>query len=383
MNITPEKQKKLSFWIIGIAAACTLIFLGVQNIGVIAKYASKIIGIFMPMILGFALALILNVPMRFFEDRIWTKTKKPFLHKMRRPVAFVISLVLIIGIFTGVIWLVIPELVKAVKVIVQGVADLVTKLGAMSDDEIAQLPLGKLFLDTDWEEILASLQGWLKNKSVVIMNTAVNTIGSFVGGIVNFCISVVFAGYILFGKERLKAQTVRLIHAWLPKKFGNGTIHVAQVMSVTFRNFVSGQSLEAVILGVLCAIGMLILNIPYAHMVGALVGVTALIPVVGAFIGTIVGAFMILTVNPVKAVIFVVFLLMLQQVEGNLIYPRVMGSRVNLPSIWILAAVTVGGSIAGPIGMLLAVPVTSSLYILIREATENRENKLAEKAEEE
>ena len=150
-------------------------------------------------------------------------------------------------------------------------------------------------------------------------------------------------------------------------------VHVFDVCNQTFKLFIAGQATEAVILGVLCMIGMMILQIPYAPMVGALIGVTALIPILGAFIGTIIGAIMILTVNPFKAVIFVVFLLILQQIEGNLIYPRVVGSKINLPAMWVLAAVTVGGNLAGPLGMLLGVPAASAAYALIKEATDNRE----------
>lgn len=379
MDFTPEKRKVLSKWLIGIAAACILIFLGVQNIGIVAGAVSWVLGLIMPLILGLVFALILNVPMHFFESHLFSKTKKPFLKKIRRPLSYIISLVMIIGVLVGVVWLVIPELAGAVKLIVQSVIDMITRLNAMDKAELAELPFGSILLDTDWDKLLDTLQTWLKNKSGSIVNTAVGTVSSLVGGIFDFFISFIFSIYILFSKEKLKSQVSRLVRVWLPRSFGEWLIHASHVASGNFRNFISGQSLEAVILGVLCMIGMLILDIPYAPMVGALIGVTALIPVVGAFIGTIVGAFMILTVEPIKAVIFVVFLLILQQLEGNLIYPKVMGSRVNLPAMWILAAVTVGGGIAGPIGMLLAVPVASTAYILIREATEQREKVLKER----
>jgi len=376
MDFTPEKKKKLSRWLIGIATACILIFLGVQNMNVVAKGVSWVAGLIMPLILGFAFALILNVPMRFFESHIWSKTKKKGLQKLRRPVSFIISLVLIVGVLVGVVWLVIPELINAVKVIVQGVIDLVNKFSGMSESELSELPFGSILLNTDWDKMLDTLQNWLKNQSGTIVNTAVGTIGSLVGGIFDFFISFVFAIYILFSKDKLKAQAKRMIRVWLPKNFGEWSIHAASVANVNFRNFISGQSLEAVILGVLCMIGMWIFGFPYAPMIGALVGVTALIPVVGGFIGAGVGAFMILTVDPLKAVFFLVFIIVLQQLEGNLIYPRVMGSRVNLPGMWILAAVTVGGGIAGPVGMLLSVPIASTVYVLSREATDKREKRL-------
>lgn len=373
MDFNSKKLKSLSRWIIGIAAACIIIFLAIENIGVVVGAVSWVLNLVMPLIVGFAIALILNVPMRWLETKLFKKSKKPFWQKLRRPLAFIISLVLILGILVGVIWLVIPALVDAVKVIVQSVIDFINKISAMDKAEIAELPFGSALLNIDWGKMLTTLQDWLKNQSGNIVNTAFGTISSLLGGIFDLFVSLVFSVYILFGKETLKKQFLRLVNAWLPKRFSAWLVHALSIANTNFRNFVSGQSIEAVILGTLCLIGMLILGIPYAPMVSALVGVTALIPVVGAFIGAIVGGFMILTVQPIKAVIFVVFLVILQQLEGNIIYPKVMGNKVNLPGMWILAAVTVGGALAGPVGMLLSVPIGSTAYVLIKEATAKRE----------
>ncbi len=384
MELTTEKIKKLSKWIIGIVAVCILIFLGVQNINVVADAVSWCVSLISPLILGFAFAVVLNVPMSFFEAHIGKKKSNKALSKIRRPLCFILALALIIGVLVGIIWLVIPELAGAVKLIVQSVIDLVNKLNAMNEEELSRLPLGNVLLSVDWNKLVVTLQMWIKNQGGVIMNTAITTVTSLVGSVFDFFVAFVFSVYLLFNKETLKKQAKRLVRAWLHNNFGEWLIHASSVVSKNFKSFISGQSLEAVILGLLCMVGMLILRIPYAPMVGALVGVTALIPVVGAFIGTIVGAFMILTVNPVKAVVFVVYLLILQQIEGNLIYPKVMGSRVNLPGMWILASVTVGGGIGGPMGMLLSVPIASSAYMLIKEATVKRERALAqiEKGEE-
>lgn len=376
MELTPEKRKKITKWVIGIAAACIVIFLGLQNIDVVGGVASKCIGLIMPLILGFVFALILNVPMSFFESHLWSKSKKQSLQKLRRPTAFIISLVLIVGIIVGVVWLIIPELVAAVKLVAQGIINFIDKMRGLSSADLAEIPFGSMLLEVDWDKILNTVQTWLKNQSGTIVNTAVGTVGSLVGGIFDFFVAFVFAIYILFGKDKLKKQTSRLIRVWMPRKFGEWFIHASSVLGQNFRNFVSGQTLEAVILGTLCMIGMAILRIPYAPMVGALIGVTALVPVVGAFIGGAIGAFVILTVEPIKAVVFLIFLVVLQQLEGNIIYPRVMGSRVNLPGMWILAAVTIGGGIAGPVGMLISVPIASTIYVLVREATDNREKQL-------
>lgn len=379
MDLTPKKKREISLWIVGTVTACILVFLAVQNIGTVASALSWLLGLISPLILGFALAVVLNVPMRFFEELLG-RLKKPMSGPLCRALAFLISLVLILGIVIGLIWLVIPELVNAFGIIINGLLGFANMLSSMSVEELNAMPFGKLLLSVDWNGLLASLQDWLKTEGGNIVNSAFGTIGSVLGGVFDFLVTLVFTVYILLGKDTLKAQAARLTRAWLPEKTGEGLIHAAAVADVNFRNFISGQTLEAVIIGVLCMLGMLLLGMPYAPMVGALVGVTALIPVVGAFIGAGIGAFMILTVDPLKAVGFVVYLVILQQVEGNVIYPKVMGSRVNLPGIWILAAVTVGGGIAGPIGMLLSVPVASTAYVLLREATEKKEEKLGIKA---
>lgn len=385
MDFSPENRKKLSKWIIGIATACILIYLGVQNIDFIASSLSWCMKLVLPLVLGVFFALILNVPVCFFERHLFRKSKKPIADKIRRPAALILSLVLIIGVFAGIVGLVIPELISAVKIIIQGAVELLGKLG---NDEaaavFAKIPFGEVLYENvilnyniDWDKIVSALQGWLTAQSGNIMNTAVGTVSTLVTAIFNFVVALIFAIYVLFSKEKLKRQAVRLTKAWIPEKYGSWIIHAVSVGMRIFRSFVSGQTLEACILGFLCIIGMLILRLPYAPMVGALVGVTAFIPVVGAFAGTIVGAFMILTVSPAKALVFVIYLLVLQQIEGNLIYPKVMGDRVNLPAMWVLAAVTIGGGIAGPVGMLLGVPVVSTIYILLKEETEKREKKLA------
>jgi len=225
----------------------------------------------------------------------------------------------------------------------------------------------------DWEGLLVQVEEWIRMEGGSFVSRAFGAAGSVVGSIATGFIGLIFSIYILSQKETLKRQACRLIRAWLPKTIGETIIHIAAVCSRIFRLFIAGQATEAVILGTLCMLGMMLLGLPYAPMIGALVGTTALIPIVGAFVGTIVGAVMIVTVNPVQALVFVAFLLILQQVEGNMIYPRVVGSKLNLPAIWVLAAITVGGNIAGPLGMLFGVPLVSSAYTLIREATEYRE----------
>lgn len=388
MDLNNENRKKISKWIIGIATACILIYLGVQNIDYLAEAVSKGVKLVLPLLMGIFFALILDVPVRFFERHLFKKSKKEIAKKLKRPLALVLALVLIVGVIAGIVGLVIPELINAVKIIVQAAVDLFGKIGdTEAETLISKLPFGEMLYNNilanyniDWDKIGNTLQKWITEQGGSIMNTAVGTVSTLVTAVANFIIALIFAIYILISKEKLEKQAARLIRAWIPEKVGNMVLHTFEVGLGIFRNFVSGQTLEAVILGILCMIGMLILKIPYAPMVGALVGVTAYIPVVGAFVGTAIGAFMILTVSPTKALVFVIYLLILQQIEGNVIYPKVMGDKINLPAIWVLAAVTIGGGIAGPLGMILGVPVTSTIYILLREETEKREKKLAEKA---
>lgn len=370
-----KNKKTLTIWIVSLVAVCTLIFLGIQNIDIVAGTLMWLLNLISPLITGVVIAVILNVPMRFIESHLWQKTKKAGLCRLRRPIAFVLSLILIAGIILGIIWLVIPELVKAFGIAAQGIAGFVKRITSMSTDEISKLPLGNFLLGFDWENIYSNIQAWLRNQSGNIVSTAFGTLTTVIGGIFNIVVAFVFAIYIIFSKEKLKGQMCRLLRSWLPDKISQWLIHAAWVTSTSFRNFIAGQSIEAIILGGLCTLGMFILQIPYAPMVGALVGVTALIPVAGAFIGAGVGAFIILTAAPVKAIVFLIFILILQQLEENLIYPKVIGNKMNLSPIWILAAITVGGGIAGALGMLVSVPTTATVYTLLKEATEEREKK--------
>ena len=378
MNFDFNSKKSFAKWIIGIFTICILIFLGVQNFNSLLKAAGWALNLTMPLLLGLVLALVLDVPMKLIETNFFSKARKPVWKKLKRPISLIVSLLIILAIVTGIVMLVIPELVEAVKVIIDSATNVINKIKTIDKAQIAQLPFGNYLLQMDWDKLLDSAQPYIKDYGTSIMNSAFDIVGSLVGGVVNFIIALFFAIYVLFSKETLKSQAKRLIYAWLPERAGKWTVHSISVATNNFHNFVSGQTLEAVILGVLCMLGMFILRLPYAPMVGALVGVTALIPVVGAFIGAAVGAFMILTVDPIKAVIFVVFLLILQQIEGNLIYPKVMGDKVNLPALWILAAVTIGGGLVGPVGMLLSVPAFSTIYTLVKEATQEREEKIAE-----
>lgn len=373
-----EKRKLISKWLVGIFTACILIYLGAGHMNTIAKALSWLFNLIFPLFLGCIFALILNVPMRPIEKALFRKSQKTKAHKARRPLAILLSVFLILGIFIGVAFLIIPELIDAIGVVVASINNGMDQLAIMDNTlDWSKIPYGKELskIDIDWAELKQQLQQWLITLSNTIMDSAASTLGSIAGSIVDFFVALVFSIYLLSNKEKLKRQIIRLIDVWLPKRFGDVIIHVSSVCGETFHQFVTGQALEAIILGTLCTIGMFVLRLPYAPMIGSLVGVTAIVPYVGAYLGAFVGAFMIFTVSPFKALLFLIFLVILQQVEGNVIYPRVVGAKINLPAMWVLAAITVGGNLAGPAGMLLGVPAASSAYALLREATEQKELK--------
>ena len=375
----PKTRKNLTKWAVGTIAACILIFLGIRYISAIAIAVQWLYELVKPLLIGTLLAMILGVPLDFIEKHLFRKKPTPRKEKARRPVAILLSLLLVVGIFVGVAVLVIPEFIGAISIVVTSITDALEQLAALdSSADISQIPFAQQLsiLDIDWLSLKTQLENWIQQISTRILDGTANALSGVASSLLDGIVAFVFSIYILANKETLARQISRLARVWLPGRFVTTMSHICSVCADVFRQFIVGQTTEAVILGTLCGIGMAILRIPYAPMVGALVGVTALIPYVGAFLATIVGAFMILTVDPFKALVFVIFLLALQQVEGNLIYPRVVGAKSNLPAMWVLAAITVGGNLAGPFGMLLGVPAASAAYALLREATEKREQQL-------
>lgn len=373
----PKTRKELTKWAVGTVAACILIFLGVRYISAIAMAVRWTVDLVKPLLIGTVLAMILSVPLGFIEKHLFRKNPTPRKERARRPLAILLSLLLVIGVFVGIAVLVIPELMGAVSIVITSVTGGLDQMAAFeSSADFAQFPFAQQLqrLDIDWLTLKTQLEEWMQQLSSTVLDSTASALGSAASSLLDGIVAFVFSIYVLESKETLMRQVSRLAKAWLPEGFTNTMSHVFSVCADVFQQFIIGQTTEAVILGTLCGIGMAILRIPYAPMVGALVGVTALIPYVGSFIATIAGAFMILTVDPFKSLIFVIYLLALQQIEGNLIYPRVVGAKINLPAIWVLASITVGGNLAGPIGMLLGVPAASAAYTLLREATEKRES---------
>lgn len=358
-----------------------IIYLGLNNISAVLGVLKQGIGIITPLLLGAALAFILNVPMKLIERLFFPRSQKPLILRLRRPLAILITYVLFFAVLLLVLFLMIPQLIKTVSILSAAIPKAYLNIEQWVIEkarEIPQLQEWLSLIKLDWQSIGNNIVEFLKSGSSVILGSTVYIIKSIFSGTLNFILALFFSIYTLAGKERLKSQLERVLHAYLSKEKAERTIEIAALVNKTFSGFVTGQLAEAAILGMLCFIGMLIFGFPFAPMTSVLIGITALIPLLGAFIGAGIGAFMIFTVSPVKAFWFIVFIIVLQQLEGNLIYPRVVGSSVGLPAIWVLAAVTIGGSLMGITGMLLSVPLSSILYALFREAVRVRLNKKGE-----
>lgn len=357
-----DYKKILEIVLIGIGCYWAL-----NNFQIILDIFNSILAVIIPFLLGIMIAFILNVLMiriekilsRFILDKKYTSFK--------RVISIIVSLLIVIGVIGIIITLIIPELTNAIKVIVKSFPETFEQLQVWINQNGNSFPQLETWINSvDLNSIASELSGLFKIGLTGMLGSTVDVISMFFTSILNLVVGIVFALYILMSKETLKRQSHKLIDAYIPKRISVKLLEVGTLARTTFSNFVIGQTVEAFILGTLCAVGMAVLNLPYAPMVGSLVGITAFVPIVGAFIGGGIGAFMILTVDPMQALIFIIFLVVLQQLEGDLIYPRVVGSSVGLPSIWVLFAVTVGGGLWGITGMLFSVPVLSVVYALIK-----------------
>ncbi len=359
--------------IILIITYIALIIFVLVNFEKILSILGYIINIFSPFIFGAIVAFVLNVLVNFIERKLFGKVKKKTWLKIRRPLSITISVVLVIFIIVFIMNLLIPQLKNSVSLFTDSLPtykeDIINIMNKFNLEETTIKKVSD-YLDNFGRVITDYIKG--NSKDVITVTTEVAT--SLIAIISKAVIAIVFAIYIIAQKETLKRQFNKLMSAYLKPRTVNRINKYASMANTTFSNFVTGQCLEALIFGSLCFLGMLILRLPYATTIAVLLGFTALIPVFGAFIGTFLGAFLILMISPIKAIIFVVFILVLQQIEGNLIYPKVVGKSVGLPGIWVLLSVTIGASVGGILGMLIATPLCSLLYILLRQAVNDRIN---------
>ena len=330
--------------------------------------------LFAPFVIGAAIAFVFNVPMRAIERQL--EGIRPGL---RRALAIVLTIFALVLIIMFVIELLIPQVRQTVESLSEKIPAFAEAVSLQLADLMENHPeLNEWIRESfdlqtlDWTMILKNMLSFLGNQASLVMGGAVNVIGNVTGALVNAVVSIAFAIYCLARKEILARQGRRILYSILPEHPVDEIIRILRLTNVTFSNFISGQCLEACILGVLFAVAMAILKMPYIPLVSVFIAVTALIPVVGAFVGCVGGAFFILVDNPIQAVTFVAMFLILQQLENNLIYPRVVGTSIGLPGMWVLMAVTIGGELMGVGGMLLMIPLASVLYALAREFTDKR-----------
>lgn len=389
MKLDKENTRQI-IKIVIVAIILLAILLNLTQVWNGCKLFLKIIS---PFIWGLAIAFILNIFMTFYENKVFKFSKskkrnnKPDTkkhsaadsnikkNKLERGLSITLSIITIIAIITIILVLIIPQFTEVVSNFIRNIPSYLESLKNFAIDITDRVPeinniIQGIQIDTE------ALRDGIMNLSKDVLDVTINQISSLLTNIVNFFIAIIFAVYILANKEKLKMKTKKFIFARVENEKAEYILKVSRLARDSFRSFLTGQAKEAVILGTLCAIGMLILDIPYAGPIGALTALTAFIPIVGAFIGGFVGAVLIVAIDPIKALIFIIFIIVLQQVEGNLIYPHVVGKNIGLPSIWVLVALTVGGSLFGIMGMIIGIPIVSILYAIIEE---NTNKKLKEK----
>ncbi len=372
------EKKTLRKIFLGVAA-CIILYWILHETERFNSVFSVIKGVFAPFVFGSGLAFILNVPMRSIENKLVCVKNQA----LRRVVAVLLTIIIVLLVLTVVLYLLIPQVIATATNLIAKLPGFFTDLQARLTVFLEEHPklLEWVLENTDFENInygqlIQNVLNMAGDQLADLLSSAFSAIGGFATGVVNLVIGFVFALYCLFSKETLARQGRKLLYAFAPETWSDNIIRILRLTNSTFSNFLSGQCLEVLILGCLFAVSMAIFRMPYIPLVSVLVAVTAFIPVVGAFVGCFFGAFFILVDNPIQAVGFVIMFLILQQIENNLIYPRVVGTSIGLPGMWVLLAVAIGGELMGVAGMFLMIPLASVLYTLIRETThKNLENK--------
>ena len=368
MDLNKKSMKKIRELIVFTA----ILVVALWKFDTVLEGAKNIWGILFPFVLGGAIAFVINVPMSFLEKKIFGKTKdgNKVGEKLARPISLLLTIILAVGVIALVMFGVIPQLTRTIASLMISIANFIPQMQdwirefSHNNQDIMKL-VNQVQFNPDqaikWGiSILGSGAGNM-------MNTTMSAVGSIVSGFATFFIAFSFACYILFQKEKLHVQIRKVFFAFIPIQKAEAFLKICSLTYQTFANFLTGQCVEAVILGSMFVVTLSILKMPYALLIGTLIAFTALIPIFGAFIGCAVGCFLIFMVSPKQAILFIIVFLILQQIEGNLIYPHVVGGSVGLPSIWVLAAVTIGGNLMGIVGMLIFIPLVSVLYTIFRE----------------
>ncbi len=333
-----------------------------------------------PIVIGMCLAYLINLLMEFFEKTLFPNGFKGKINQYKRTLCMIISVVIAVGFVVLIIYMIIPELVKCVTTFTRELPALSNEI---SQNKIVQKIIPKDILNTlknlNWTAYTGKISKFLFTGVGGAVNAVASVASSVVSVVFTIVMGIIFSFYILTSKEKLISQIKRVSNVIFKEKITEKLSGYLHIMDECFHNYIIGKLLDAVIIGGMSAVTMLIFRMPYVAMISTLVGFTALIPVVGAYIGTIIGAFMMLTVSPLKALVFIIIILIVQLIEGNLIYPKIMGSSLGLPGIWVLAAVTIGGSTLGIIGMLIGVPVFATIYKIVGAGVRKREQKNIQK----
>ncbi len=387
-QLTLPINRRTFKYAVAFLAIAAIFYTAVVDPKKIGDFVSYFIAVLSPFLIGFCLAYIVNLllrPLETFWVWCWRKLKnQKFITKIKRPISLSFSFIIVLGAVFAIVFMIIPALRDTVVSFANKVPMYAKTLEGWyysAADFLSHYNFELPEISLDTVKLTEIAKNLISHYGDNVLDTTVNVTASIVGTIVDIVLGVVFAIYLLAQKEKLGAQCKKSICAIFNAERAKKMLDLTALTNNIFTKFVTGQLTEACIIGLLCFIGMLIFGMPYAGIISILVGFTALIPIFGAFIGTGVGAFLILLENPVKAFWFVVFIVILQQLEGNLIYPKVVGKSVGLPGIWVLAAVTIGGGLFGVVGMLFSVPICSVLYVVFKEFVNKRTHLQNDKTE--
>uniref|UniRef100_UPI00352B0AE9 AI-2E family transporter n=1 Tax=Aerococcus urinaeequi TaxID=51665 RepID=UPI00352B0AE9 len=357
-------------------ALIAVFILAVINWSYLIQAVSMIWSVIFPLILGGMIAFVLNLLMTWLEKYLYPNAKNKYLKASRRPVAIILAILVVCLVIAATVVIVLPQLASAIMTLIEVVPETIENLTNWFNNQDALVPLVNDLANKanlDWGSIFSNVASGINNVASGLATTSVSVLTTSVGAVTNIFLGILFAIYILFSKEKLAKQVERLLTVYVRDDIHQLIENVARVANETFSKFISGMVIEAIILGTLVTVGLFILQVPYAAMLGVLQGVMALIPIIGAFLSGAVGVLILLALNPTYALIYLIFVLFVQQLEGDLIYPRVVGDSIGLPSMWVLFAVTVGGGLMGIPGMLIGVPVLASIYKIIKIDVKYRE----------
>jgi predicted PurR-regulated permease PerM len=374
MEFSREKIKQIRNLMLLAAVLIVIIIYSREIVSAIAF----LLDVLQPFIYGGMIAFILNLPMTALEKKVFQKWTGKYAEKLKRPISLFLSILMVVLLVVFIVVLVMPQLASSVaeigKKLPAFLEQLQTGLEELTEgNELLSEQTTKIQTpEIEWDDVIENISHFLKNGAGNLLSSTFSVVGNIISGVVDGIIAFVFALYILAQKEKLLNQANRVLQAYCSERLVTQIRKICALLYDNFSNFITGQCLEAAILGTLFAVSMSILRLPYALVTGVVVGITALIPIVGTFIGCVVCALLILIESPIQAVVFLILFVVLQQIEGKLIYPKVVGNFVGLPGIWVLFAITVGGSLFGVMGMLVFIPLTSTIYSLLRESVNKR-----------